>query len=105
MPYQNAKGIKMDEINFTGKRPSLAQCTKAAKQSAAKGNKAIRLLWGENWLEISQQTNGRWTGYGWLKTIDADKVAQALNQGDALNQAFDDPIKFMREHFTIVHVR
>jgi ABC-type taurine transport system substrate-binding protein len=95
----------MDEINFTGKRPSLAQCTKAAKQSAAKGNKAIRLLWGENWLEISQQTNGRWTGYGWLKTIDADKVAQALNQGDALNQAFDDPIKFMREHFTIVHVR
>ena len=94
----------MDEINFTGKRPSLAQCTKAAKQSAAKGNKAIRLLWGENWLEISQQTNGRWTGYGWLKTIDADKVAQALNQGDALNQAFDDPVKFMREHFTIIHV-
>jgi ABC-type taurine transport system substrate-binding protein len=95
----------MDEINFTGKRPSLAQCTKAAKQSAAKGNKAIRLLWGENWLEVRQQTNGRWTGYGWLKTIDADKVAQALNQVDALNQAFDDPVKFMREHFTIVHVR
>lgn len=70
----------MDEINFNGRRPSLAQCVKAAKQSAAKGNRSIRLLWGENWCEVMQQTNGVWCGFGWLKTIDADKVAQALNQ-------------------------
>jgi hypothetical protein len=95
----------MDEINFTGRRPSLAQCIKAAKQSAKQGNKQINISWGENWLEVSQQTNGRWTGYGWLKTIDSDKVAQSLNQGEALNKAFGDPVKFLNEHFTIVHIR
>lgn len=94
----------MDEINFTGRRPSLAQCIKAAKQSAAKGNNSIRLLWGENWLELELHGR-RWFGRGWLKTIDSDKVAQALNQNEALNQAFGDPIKFLNEHFTIIHVR
>jgi len=86
----------MDEINFTGRRPSLAQCIKAAKQSAAKGNREINLSWGENWCEVRQQSNGRWTGYGWLKTIDADKVAQALNQGEVAD--------FMRSHFQIIHI-
>lgn len=69
----------MDEVNFTGKRPSLAQCIKAAKASAKNNNTQIRLCWGENWLEIMQQGNGRWHGYGWLRTIDAGKVAEALN--------------------------
>lgn len=97
----------MDEIQFNGKRPSLAQCIKAAKSSAAKGNQSIRLLWGENWLEISQQSNGRWTGYGWLKTIDSDKVAQALNDcpRKALDNSFGNPVQFMRDHFTIIHVK
>lgn len=85
----------MDEVNFTGRRPSLAQCIKAAKQSAAKGNDKIRLCWGENSLEIWLH-NGRWVGYGWLRTIDADKVAQALNQGQAVD--------FIRSHFQIVHI-
>jgi len=70
----------MDEINFTGRRPSLAQCIKAAKQSTCAN---IRLLWGENWCELSRQANGRWVGYGWLRTIDAGKIAQALNEGAA----------------------
>lgn len=69
----------MDEINFTGRRPSLTQCIKVAKLSAARGHCAIRLLWGENWCEVHRQSNGRWCGYGWLKTIDADKIAAALN--------------------------
>lgn len=68
----------MDEINFTGRRPSLAQCIKAAKLSAARGHTEIRLVWGENWCEVHRQNNGRWCGYGWLKTIDADKIAAAL---------------------------
>jgi hypothetical protein len=95
----------MDEIVFNGKRPSLAQCIKAAKQSAKQGNQAIRLLWGENWCEITQQSNGRWCGYGWLKTIDANKVAQALNDAQAIDRAFGDPVAFLRDHFVIVHVK
>lgn len=70
----------MDEINFTGRRPSLAQCIKAAKQSAAQGNREIRLIWGESWCELMRQGNGRWAGFGWLKTIDADKIAAAMEQ-------------------------
>ena len=95
----------MDEIIFNGKRPSLAQCIKAAKISASKGNSNIRLLWGENWLELRQQSNGVWCGFGWLRTIDSEKVAQALNQAKALDQAFGDPIKFLRDHFTVIHVK
>jgi hypothetical protein len=95
----------MDEIEFNGKRPSLAQCIKAAKASATKGNDQIRLCWGENWLELRQQSNGRWVGYGWLRTIDADKVAQALNQAQALNNAFGDPIKFLNDHFTVISIK
>jgi len=94
----------MDEINFKGKRPSLAQCIKAAKISATKGHDQIRLCWGENWLEL-EFFGGRWHGRGWLRTIDADKVAQALNQAQALNHAFGDPIKFLNDHFVVVHVK
>lgn len=94
----------MDEVNFTGKRPSLAQCIKAAKVSAAKGNEAIRLLWGENWLEVELH-NGRWHGRGWLRTIDADKVAEALNTAKAIDHAFEDPLKFMRDHFQVIHIK
>ena len=69
----------MIEIIFNGRRPSLAQCIKAAKLSATRGHASIRLLWGENWCEVTRQSNGRWCGYGWLRTIDADKIAAALN--------------------------
>jgi hypothetical protein len=68
----------MDEINFEGRRPSLAQCIKAAKLSAARGHTEIRLCWGENWCEVTRQNN-RWYGRGWLRTIDADKIAAALD--------------------------
>jgi hypothetical protein len=67
----------MDEINFEGRRPSLAQCIKAAKLSAARGHTDIRLCWGENSCEVTRQ-GSRWFGYGWLRTIDADKIAAAL---------------------------
>ena len=69
----------MDEIIFNGRRPSLTQCIKAAKLSATRGHSDIRLLWGENWCELSRQSNGRWSGFGWLRTVDACKVAEALN--------------------------
>lgn len=68
----------LDEINFTGRRPSLAQCIKAAKTSAANGHTEIRLMWGENWCEVMRQANGRWVGFGWLKTIDAGLIAAKL---------------------------
>lgn len=72
----------MDEIKFEGRRPSLAQCVKAAKLSAARGHTEIRLIWGENWCEVIRQ-GSRWSGYGWLRTIDADKIAAALEGGKA----------------------
>lgn len=68
----------MDEINFDqSRRPSLAQCVKAAKLSAARGHTEIRFCWGENSCEVTR-SNGRWYGRGWLRTIDADKIAAAL---------------------------
>lgn len=68
----------MDQVNFEGRRPSLAQCIKAAKLSAKRGHTDIRFCWGENWCEVSHQSNGYWTGYGWLRTVAGDEIAAAL---------------------------
>lgn len=70
----------MDEINFTGRRPSLAQCINAAKLSAARGHTDIRLCWGENSCEV-RKSGPSWYGYGWIRTVDADRIAAALQGG------------------------
>lgn len=68
------------EFEFEGRKPSLAQCISAARLMNKRGANEVVLSWGENWLELTKQQNGLWCGFGWLRDIDADKVAQALNQ-------------------------
>ena len=72
-----------DCFTFIGKKPSMRQCVAAAAKLAKPGIDSIELQWGENWLELQKQSNGFWCGFGFLRDIDADKVAQALNKGAA----------------------
>lgn len=93
--------------SFTGRKPSKAQVLSKAKQLAEKGADFISLTWGENWVDLTLSDAGYWYGQGWLKDIDGQWVARELNHcpRKALNQGFGDPIKFLREHFTVIHVK
>ncbi len=50
--------------------------------------------------------NDRWHGFGHIKDISADTIAAQLNASPAraLNAQFNDPVRFLREHFTIVKI-
>lgn len=67
---------------FTGRKPSLNQCVSAAKRLAKPGIDSIELQWGENWLQL-QKSAGYWSGYGFLRDIDAGIVARELNHKGA----------------------
>jgi len=67
----------------------------------------IGLTWGENWIDLTQDTNGNWSGIGWFKEIGGDWVARELNHcpKKALNHAFGDPVAFLRDHFTVISIK
>ena len=92
--------------NFAGRKPSKAQVMAQAKRLEKQGADFIALTWGENWIDLVL-IDDYWHGSGWFKEIGGDWTARELNHcpRKALARKFDDPVKFMREHFTIVHVR
>lgn len=93
--------------NFTGRKPSKAQVMAQAKRLANQGADFVALTWGENWIDLTQDINGNWSGIGWFKDIGGDWVARELNHcpSKALNRAFGDPVAFLRDHFTIISIK
>jgi len=93
--------------NFTGRKPSKAQVLNKAKQLEKLGADFIALAWGENWIDLTQDTNGNWSGIGWIKDIGGDWVARELNHcpRKALAQGFGDPVAFLRDHLVVVHIK
>ena len=93
--------------NFTGRKPSKAQVLNQAKRLANAGADFVGLTWGENWIDLTLDTNGYWSGIGWFKEIGGDWVARELNHSpvDALARKFGYPIEFLRDKLTIVHVK
>ena len=92
---------------FIGRKPSKAQVLTQAKRLANAGADFVALTWGENWIDLTQDTNGNWTGIGWIKEIGGDWVARELNHcpRKAFANQFGDPIKFLNDHFVVVHVK
>lgn len=69
-------------FTFIGKKPSMRQCIAAAAKLAKPGIDSIELQWGENWLQL-QKTGDYWSGFGFLRDIDAAIVARELNHKGA----------------------
>ena len=92
--------------NFTGRKPSKAQVMAQAKRLANQGSDFVALTWGENWIDLVL-IDDYWHGSGWFKEISGDWVARELNHcpKKALAQGFGDPVAFLRDHFTIIHVK
>lgn len=92
--------------SFSGRKPSKAQVLTQAKRLANAGADFVGLTWGENWIDLDQDTNGNWSGTGWIKEIGGDWIARELNHcpSKRLAQGFGDPVKFLRDHLTIIHI-
>ena len=92
--------------NFTGRKPSKAQVLNQAKRLEKLGADFVALTWGENWIDLTLSEAGYWYGSGWLKDIDGDWVARELNHypSKALAKQFNDPVKFLRDHLTVIHI-
>lgn len=92
---------------FTGRKPSTRQALAKAKQFAANGADFVSLTWGENWIDLTLSDAGYWYGHGWIKDIDGAWVARELNHcpKKAFNAGFGNPVQFLRDHLTIIHVK
>ena len=92
--------------NFMGRKPSKAQVLNQAKRLEKLGADFVALTWGENWIDLTLSEAGYWYGSGWLKDIDGDWVARELNHypSKALAKQFNDPVKFLRDHLTVIHI-
>jgi hypothetical protein len=97
----------MQHIEFTGRKPSKVQINAKLKPLLKAGANHINVQWGENCITLEHLASG-WLGYGWIKDISGEDLARELNSQfnakQAFENAFNDPVKFMREHFTIVHI-
>lgn len=97
----------MQHIEFTGRKPSKVQIFAKLKPLLKTGETFIQIQWGENQITLEHLASG-WLGYGWIKDISGDDISRELNKQfntkQAFNAKFNDPVKFMREHFTIVHI-
>jgi hypothetical protein len=93
--------------SFSGRKPSKAQVLNQAKRLEKAGADFVALTWGENWIDLTLDTNGYWSGIGWFKEIGGDWVARELNHcpSKALAKQFNDPVKFLRDHLTVIHIR
>jgi hypothetical protein len=97
-------------VKFTGRKPSKIQILARVKPLVSAGETFIEIQWGENWFQLDKQgLNGPWYGHGFIKDISADTVAQELNNQlkarQALDNAFNNPVEFMKKHFTIIHIQ
>jgi hypothetical protein len=93
--------------NFTGRKPSKAQILSKAKAFDQSGSDFVSITWGENWIDLQKDKNGYWHGSGWIRDISGDWVARELNHcpRKALNAGFVDPIQFLRNHLTVIHIK
>lgn len=96
----------VQNFDFQGRKPSKAQVISKAKQLAANGADFIDITWGENWLYLSLDPNGYWGGHGFIRDIGGDFVAREINHCPklALKRGFGDPVKFLRDHLTVIHI-
>lgn len=87
-------------------KPSIRTLRADIKKAVDSGNTDIELIWGENWIEINWRgSNQKWSGSGWIGKNGGFDLANELNIRAAFSDQFNDPIKFIKEHFTIIHIK
>lgn len=75
------------EIVFKGNKPSKKQVFQKAMARVLTGHTLIEIYFGENGITLDLN-NGKWYGFGWIRDISADDIAQEINakiKRDTLN--------------------
>jgi len=99
----------MQHIEFTGRKPSKVQIFAKLKPLLKTGETFIQIQWGENQITLERfGAHGQWFGSGWIKSLSGDDIAKELNNQLKAKQAFEagfnNPVEFLKKHFTIVNV-
>jgi hypothetical protein len=69
------------EHYFEGRKPSKAQVKKLAVEAIKQGYNKIEISWGENMIELLKAVNGQYYGYGWIKNISGQDLADEIERG------------------------
>lgn len=99
-------------IEFKGRKPSIRQIMSRLKPHIVPDpiigtdHTYAEIVWGENMLSLDYE-NEMWHGFGHIRDISADTIAAQLNASPArvFSKQFGDPVRFLREHFTIIHIK
>lgn len=67
------------EIVFTGRKPTRKQVYQKVYARVLTGHDLIEVYWGENGITLDLN-HGQWYGFGWIKDISGDDIAQELNR-------------------------
>jgi hypothetical protein len=87
-------------IEFNNRKPSRAVIMRTLAEYLKHGFKSFDLRWGENYIELDwHPSHEQWYGRGWFKEIGGDDIAKELNQYRKEAQ------KFIKDHFTFIHIK
>lgn len=95
----------MIEIDYT-KKPSVTQLRAAIKKAVSQGATSICLTWGENQITIEfNGSNDKWRGSGWIGRNGGFDLANELNIQAHFAKRLGNPMEFLRDKLTIIHVK
>ena len=87
-------------INYEKRKPSRAVIMRTLAEYLKQGGKAFEVCWGENMIDVYfDPRDKKWYGHGWIKEIGGDSIAQELNE------ICKEAQKFIKEHFTFIHIK
>jgi hypothetical protein len=74
------------KYEFHNRKPSKTQILGCIKNAIKSEGKAISINWCENCLElIWHDRQLQWYGYGFIKSLSGDDIAQELNKNEGFN--------------------
>jgi hypothetical protein len=92
------------DIVYNKRKPSRAVIMRTLAEYLKQGGKSFSISWGENCIELDFHPNQeQWYGYGWIKEIGGDDLANELNA--IRKQAIAEIKKFKQNHFQFIHIK
>jgi len=91
------------DIIYKNRKPSKAVIMRTLAEYLKQGGKSFNISWGENCIELQwHPSHEAWYGYGWIKTIGGNDIAQELNS--IRKQALEEIKKFKQDHIQFINI-
>ncbi len=90
-------------IEYKNRKPSRAVIMRTLAEYLKQGGKAFEIRWGENCIDVYFDPRvEQWFGYGWIKEIGGDSIANELNE--IRKQAIAETNEFIKNHFQFIRI-